>query len=155
MCISFEINGISYHKLSIAGHIKARQGLPSSNFFPYKSSYHFQYLNCCQILYSNGTDLKLGSSTYFFLLFSFLVFTKCQILNVRVGRSLDQVLQRAHRNTLRQLCIAWMHTRFKRNKTYQLFTFLDCHLSPEILNRHGNGFTMKSIRWVPHQTHSD
>ena len=42
------------------------QGLPSSNFFPYKSSYHFRYLNCCQILYSNATDLKLGS---FYLVF--------------------------------------------------------------------------------------
>ena len=43
--------------------------------------------NCCQTLYSNATDIKLGSSTYFFLLFSFLVFTKCQVLNLRVGRS--------------------------------------------------------------------
>ena len=41
------------------------------------------------MLYSNATDLKRGSSTYFFLLFSFLVFTKCQVLNVRVGRSRD------------------------------------------------------------------
>ena len=40
----------------------------------------FRYLNCCQILYSNATDLKLGSSTYFFLLFSFLVFTKCLLI---------------------------------------------------------------------------
>ena len=53
----------------------------------------FQYLNCCQILYSNATDLELGSSTYFFMLYSFLVFTKCQVLNLRVGRSRDQVLQ--------------------------------------------------------------
>ena len=42
----------------------------------------------------NATDLKLGSSTYFFLLFPFLVFTKCQVLNLRVGRPRDQVLQR-------------------------------------------------------------
>ena len=41
------------------------------------------------MLYSNATDLKLGSSIYFFLLFLFLVFTKCQVLNVRVGRSRD------------------------------------------------------------------
>ena len=34
-----------------------------------KSSYHFQYLNCCQILYYNTTDLKLGS---FYLVFSAL-----------------------------------------------------------------------------------
>ena len=56
----------------------------------------FQYLDCCQILYSNAIDLQLGSSTYVFLLFSFLVFTKCQVLNLRVGRSHDQVLQRAY-----------------------------------------------------------
>ena len=42
------------------------QGLPSSNFFPYKS-YHFWYLYCCQILYFNATDPKLGSPTYCFL----------------------------------------------------------------------------------------
>ena len=40
----------------------------------------------------NATDLKLGSSTYFFLLFSFL----CQVLNLRVATSRDQVLQKAH-----------------------------------------------------------
>ena len=32
----------------------------------------------------------------FFLLFSFLVFTKCQVLSLRVGRSRDQVLQRTY-----------------------------------------------------------
>ena len=48
------------------------------------------------MLYSNATDLKLGSSTYFFLLFSFLVLTKYQVLNPRVGRSRDQVLQRGY-----------------------------------------------------------
>ena len=57
--------------------------LLASNFFPYKSSYHF-----------NATDLNLGSSTYFFLLFSFLVLGKCQVLHLRVCRSRDQVLQR-------------------------------------------------------------
>ena len=56
--------------------------LPSSNFFPYKSSYHFWDLNCHQILYFNVTDLKLSSSTYFFLLFPFLVFTKSQVLHL-------------------------------------------------------------------------
>ena len=61
------------------------QNLPSSNFFPYNPLTDFRYLNCCQILYSNTTDFKLGSSTYFFLLFSFLVLTKCQVLNIRVG----------------------------------------------------------------------
>ena len=60
-----------------------------------QGSYHFRYLNYCQILYSNATGLKLGNSKYFCLVFSFLVFTKCQVLNVRVGRSRDQVLQRA------------------------------------------------------------
>ena len=44
----------------------------------------------------HATDLKLGSSTYFFLLYSFLVLTKCQVSNLRVGRSRDQVPQRAH-----------------------------------------------------------
>ena len=38
-----------------------------------------------QILHFNATDIKLGSSTYFFLLFPFLVLTKCQVLNLRVG----------------------------------------------------------------------
>ena len=51
--------------------------LLSSNFFPYKSTCHFRYLNCCQMLYSNATDLKLGSSTYSFLLFRFLVLMGC------------------------------------------------------------------------------
>ena len=64
--------------------------LPSSNFFPYKPSYHLRYLN------RYATDLKLGSSTFFVLLYSFLVLTKCQVLNLRVGRSRDQVLQRAY-----------------------------------------------------------
>ena len=58
--------------------------LDSSNLFPFKSSCHFRYLNCHQILYSNATALKLGSSTQFFLLFPFLVFMKCQVLNVGV-----------------------------------------------------------------------
>ena len=31
-----------------------------------------------------GEQGLLGSSTYFFLLFSFLIFTKCQVLNLRV-----------------------------------------------------------------------
>ena len=39
------------------------QALLASNFFPYKSSYRFRYLDCCQILYSNATDLKLDIST--------------------------------------------------------------------------------------------
>ena len=48
--------------------------------------YHFRYLNYCQILYFNATDLKLGSSTYFFLLF----------ISGTVGRSRDQVLEEAY-----------------------------------------------------------
>ena len=32
----------------------------------------------------------------FFLLFLFLVLTKCQVLNLTVGRSCNQVLQRAY-----------------------------------------------------------
>ena len=35
-------------------------------FSQYNSSSHFRYLNRHQILYSNPTALKLGSSTYFF-----------------------------------------------------------------------------------------
>ena len=38
----------------------------------------------------------LPNCTYFFLLLSFPVLTKCQVLNLRVGRSHDQVLQRAY-----------------------------------------------------------
>ena len=53
-------------------------------------------LNCYQILYSNATDIKLGSSTYFFLLYPFLVLTKCEVLNLRVGKSRDSWLQRAY-----------------------------------------------------------
>ena len=53
-------------------------------------------LNCCQTLYSKATDLKLGSSTYFFLLFPFLVFTKSQVLHLRVGWSRDPLLQKAN-----------------------------------------------------------
>ena len=37
----------------------------------------------------NATDLKLASCTYFCLHIPFLVFTKCQTLNVRVDRSCD------------------------------------------------------------------
>ena len=68
----------------------------SSNFFAYKSSYRFRYLNCWHILYSDATGLKLGSSAYVFLLFLFLILTKCQVLNWRVGRSRDLVLRRAY-----------------------------------------------------------
>ena len=69
-----------------------------ATFSMQKFSYNLQYLNCCQILYSNATDLKCGSSTCLFLLYSFLVFTK--VLNLRVGRSRDQVLQWAYFNKL-------------------------------------------------------
>ena len=48
-----------------------------------------------KMLYSHSTSLKLGSSTYCFLLFSFMVFTKCHVLTLRVGRSCNRVLQRA------------------------------------------------------------
>ena len=57
------------------GKVAGEQALLSSYFFPYKSSLYFQELNCCHILYSNATYLTLGSSTYFSLLFPFLVFT--------------------------------------------------------------------------------
>ena len=44
----------------------------------------------------HDTKLKLGSSTYFFLLFPFLVFTKSQVLHLRVGRSRDPLLQKTY-----------------------------------------------------------
>ena len=37
-----------------------------------------------------------GSSSYFFLLFPFLLFTKSHVLNLRVGRSCDPLLQKAY-----------------------------------------------------------
>ena len=54
-----------------------------------------------------------GWQGIFFLLYSFLVFTKCQVLNLRVGRSHDQVLQRAHC----RMCIkAWIKRKNELNK---------------------------------------
>ena len=47
-------------------------------------------------IYLNATDLKLGSSTYLFMLSSYLELTNCQVLNLRVARPRDHVLQRAH-----------------------------------------------------------
>ena len=76
-----------------------QQLFPTQIFFPFPifkllPNFIFQ----CQ-------DLKLGRPTYFFLLFSFLVLTKCQVLNLRVGRSRDQVLQRAYcESCLIRLC---------------------------------------------------
>ena len=63
----------------------------------YKSSYHFRYLNCCQVLYSYATHLKLGISTYF----SPALFIP-GIHKVLGFRSRDQVLQRAY--SLTQIC---------------------------------------------------
>ena len=42
--------------------------------------------------------------------YSFLVLTKCQVFNLRVGRSRDQVLQRAHSkmNTKPSLHKPWL-----------------------------------------------
>ena len=76
-----------------------QQLFPTQIFFPFPifkllPNFIFQ----CQ-------DLKLGRPTYFFLLFSFLVLTECQVLNLRVGRSRDQVLQRAYcESCLIRLC---------------------------------------------------
>ena len=69
--------------------------LANQQLFPIQILSIFKLL---PILYFSATDLKLGSSTYCFLLFLFLVFTKCQVLNLREGqaRSCDQVLQRAY-----------------------------------------------------------
>ena len=69
--------------------------------------------NCCQILYLNATDPTLDNSTYFFPLFSFLVFTKCQILNLRVGRPRNQVLQWAH-HFLFRVWLNFCPTSFRR-----------------------------------------
>ena len=68
--------------------------LAIQQLFPMQIFLPFQDLNGHQILYFNVRDLKLVSSTNFFLLFSFLAFTK--VLNLRVGRSSDHVLQRAY-----------------------------------------------------------
>ena len=46
------------------------------------------------MVYFTATDLTLGSSTYFFLLFPCLIFTKSHILNIRVGRSCEPLLQK-------------------------------------------------------------
>ena len=46
----------------------------------------FALFKLFQILYSNATDLKLVSSTYFSPLFPFLVLTKHKSLNLRVGK---------------------------------------------------------------------
>ena len=59
--------------------------------FPIQILLYSRGLNWHQILYFNATDLKLGGSTYFCLLFSFLVLTKRQIVNLMAGRSRDQV----------------------------------------------------------------
>ena len=60
------------------------------------------------------SKLKLGSSTYFFLLFSFLVLTKCQVVTLTVGRSHDQVLQRAY----------YVNTTITRKHIYTLISYL-------------------------------
>ena len=52
-------------------------------------------------LYFNA-DLKLGSSTYFCLLFPFLVFTKSQVVNLRVGRSRAHCCKRPNNSSLVQ-----------------------------------------------------
>ena len=73
------------------------QALPSSNFSHTNPLLkHSRDLNCCQTLHFNATDLNPGSSTYFFLLFPFLGFTKSQVLHLRVGRSCDPLLRKAY-----------------------------------------------------------
>ena len=72
-----------------------RQALPSSNFS------HTNPLNISETwtatkLYISMLQISnLAVSTYFFLLFPFLVFTKCQVFSLRVGRSRGPVLQSA------------------------------------------------------------
>ena len=63
-----------------------RASLALQQLFPILTFLSFKLF---QILYSNATDLKLVSSTYFSPLFPFLVLTKCKSLNLRVGRSRD------------------------------------------------------------------
>ena len=60
------------------------QALPSSNFFhtnPLRFGLPPNFIFQCY------RHLKPGSSTYFFLLFPFLVLTKSQVLNLRVGKA--------------------------------------------------------------------
>ena len=61
--------------------VTGEQALLFSTFLPYKSSCHFRDLNCYHIVHSNANRPE----TWQFLLFPFLVFTKCQVLNLRVG----------------------------------------------------------------------
>ena len=71
------------------------QALLSCNFFPYKSSYHSYIsdtLKTASKFYIQYYRHQAWQFYYFFLLFSFLIFTKCQVLNLRVGKSRDQVL---------------------------------------------------------------
>ena len=62
--------------------VTGEQALLSSTFLPFESSCHFRDLNCYHIVHSNANRPE----TWQFLLFPFLVFTKCQVLNLRVGR---------------------------------------------------------------------
>ena len=66
--------------------VTGEQALLSSTFLPYESSCHFWDLNCYHIVHSNANRPE----TWQFLLFPFLVFTKCQVLNLRVGLSCER-----------------------------------------------------------------
>ena len=61
------------------------------------------------MLYFNATDLKLEVLHIFVLLFSFLVFTKCQVLHLRASRSrkplaAKAILVKNKRNVIRRIC---------------------------------------------------
>ena len=63
--------------------VSGEQGLPSSNFFPYKSSYHLRYLKCCQIFFIPMLQtLNLAVLLSFSCSFSFISDTH----KVRPGR---------------------------------------------------------------------
>ena len=74
----------------------------------------FWGLNCHQILYSSATDLTLGSPTYFFLLFPFLVFTKSQVLHLRMGRSRDPLLQKAYKRREQNVSYNSLFAKFSK-----------------------------------------
>ena len=74
------------------------QALPSSSFFSYKSSYHFRPRFKLPPNFIFQCYRPQTWQFYFFSLspcsFNFW-YSQCQVLNLRVGRSRDQVLQRA------------------------------------------------------------
>ena len=95
-----------------------KSALPSRNFFPYKSSYHFQYLNCCQIY----IPMVHTSNLAVLLIFAcFIHFWYSQVPGLKFkgefSRSPDQVLQRAYSLGL----ITEKHFRSKHKSCISIF----------------------------------